>query len=159
VSASRLPALPVPGGFGFPIGFLAAVAVTFAAVAAHATAHPLWSLIALCAVTGVLACVTTLPASVATAAVAWGLHAGFVLGRHGDLVFTSTSARDALVLAAVTVVSFATAAAARTAGARGFLAHNAAAWVQWFADLASFLAGPVGAPRDSAVPTRRRGSR
>lgn len=73
-------------------------------VAAHATDHPLWSVGALAVTTAVIATVTTLPATLATAAVCWALHAGFILGRHGVLQLSPESAGAAGVLAAVAVV-------------------------------------------------------
>ena len=109
----RLPAPPVPGGFGFPLGFVATIVVTFAAVATGATTHPVWSLIVLAGTTGLLACISTLGAAVATAAVAWTLQAGFVLGRHGDLALTPAAARDATVLVAAALCAFIVATAVR----------------------------------------------
>jgi len=94
----------VSGSVGYPLGFVAAVTVTVLAVAAHATSHPLWSVAALAVPTAAIAAVTTLPAALATAGVCWALHAGFVLGRHGDLQFSSASAAAAALLVAVAVV-------------------------------------------------------
>ncbi len=37
----------------------------------------------------------------------WALHAGFVLGRHGDLAMTRPSTRDAVILGAVAVITIA----------------------------------------------------
>lgn len=98
---------PLDGDFGFPIGAAAGVVVTIIAVAAGATAHPWLGLSALAVVSAAMAAVTGLWASLATAAVCWALHAGFVLGRHGALVFDGRSGRSAVVLAAVTVLTFA----------------------------------------------------
>ncbi|HKS45693.1 MAG TPA: hypothetical protein VJT49_11385 [Amycolatopsis sp.] len=95
---SRLPAPPVPGGFGFALGFVAGIAVTAVAVAAGAAGHPVWSLAALAlAVAGVSALTTPL-AALATALLAWCLQDGFVVGRHGDLVLAGGSVSSAAVL-------------------------------------------------------------
>jgi hypothetical protein len=88
----------MPGGFGLPLGFVLGIAATVLAVAAGATNHPVLSVIVLVAVVDSLAMVTTVAATMATAALCWCLHAGFVLGRHGELVFTAQSRHDALVL-------------------------------------------------------------
>jgi len=93
VRGSRLPA-----GFGFPLGFLAATLATTAAVAGGATARPVLALVLLAAVVTAIAAISTSTAAVATAAVSWALHAGFVLGRHGDLALTPPALRDAITL-------------------------------------------------------------
>jgi hypothetical protein len=98
VRRTLLPAPPVSGWIGYPLGFVAAVAVTIVAVAAHATDHPLWSVAAL---------------AVTTAAVCWMLHAGFVLGRHGDLQFSSASTGAAALLVAVAMIAHAAGLAVR----------------------------------------------
>jgi hypothetical protein len=103
----------VNGRFGYPLGFMAAVTVTIVTVAAHATRHPLWSVAALAVVTAALATATTLPAVLATAAVCWALHAGFVLGRHGELQFSAASGGAAVLLLTVAVVAYAASRAAR----------------------------------------------
>ena len=95
----------LPGGFGFPLGFLASVVVTTGAVAAGATRHPTLAVLALAGVTIAIAAVSTSGATVGTAAVCWAMHAGFVLGRHGDLAFTARSTKDAVVLGAVAVIA------------------------------------------------------
>jgi hypothetical protein len=94
----RTPQPPVPGGFGFPFGVALAVVAAFGAVAAGAAGQPVLSLVAMVAVVDVIALASTTGATLATAAVCWSLQAGFVLGRHGDLVFTAQSGHDALVL-------------------------------------------------------------
>jgi hypothetical protein len=96
---SHWPAPPVPGGFGFPLGFTVAIAVTVVAVAAGATGHPDWSVAALAVAVAGVAAVTTLAASAGTAVLCWCLQDGFVLGRGGDLVFTAGSARAGVILA------------------------------------------------------------
>lgn len=85
----------------------------FGAVAAGATTRPELSLLVLACATGSLACVSTLNAAVATAAVAWALQAGFVHGRHGELAFTPNSFRDAIALVAVALLVFGVATAIR----------------------------------------------
>ncbi|SDM33793.1 hypothetical protein [Allokutzneria albata] len=50
------------------------------------------------AVVSFVTLVSTTSAAMATVVVCWALHAGFVLGRWGELVFTARSANDALVL-------------------------------------------------------------
>jgi hypothetical protein len=114
---TRLPTPPVTGWAGYPIGFVAATAVTIVTVATHATENPLWSVAALAATAAAVAAVTTMPAAVAVTAVCWAMHAGFVLGRHGDLALTAQSVDAATVLAALAMAANLTAAAART-GAR-----------------------------------------
>ncbi|HVV14705.1 hypothetical protein [Amycolatopsis sp.] len=90
---------PLPTGFGFPLGFAAAIAVTIGAVAAGATRQPGWSVAALVLVVAAAAVLSTPLAVLGTALVSWALHDGFVLGRGGDLVFTRDSALAAAVLA------------------------------------------------------------
>jgi hypothetical protein len=109
---------PISGGFGFPLGFLAAILATAGAVAAGATVHPDREVIALACVCAALASLSTGAASVATAVVGWALHAGFVLGRHGDLALTGPAARDAVVLGAVTLVAYVLAVVIRRERAR-----------------------------------------
>jgi hypothetical protein len=104
---------PLGGDFGFPLGAVAGVLATIIAVAAGATAHPWLGLSILAVVSAATAVITSLWASLATAAVCWALHAGFVLGRYGDLVFDSRSGQAAVVLAAVTVITFAVASIVR----------------------------------------------
>ena len=109
----RTPEPPVIGQVGYPLGFAAAVVVSVVAVAAHATGHPLWSVGALTVTAAMTAAVTTLPATLATAGVCWMLHAGFVLGRRGELELSAESAADAALLTAATVLSYGTAVAVR----------------------------------------------
>ncbi|WP_158887797.1 hypothetical protein [Amycolatopsis anabasis] len=113
------PGRPIDGGFGFPLGFVATIAATLGAVAAGATRHPALALGVLVAVVAGIAAVTTVGAALGTAAMAWGLHAGFVLGRGGELAFTPDSARAAFLLAGTALVAFALTAALR----RLLLAH------------------------------------
>ncbi|WP_157367960.1 hypothetical protein [Alloactinosynnema sp. L-07] len=89
----------IPGGFGFPLGIVAEVAATMLVVAAGATAHPGLSTVAMVVVIDVMVFVTTTRATMGVAVVCWCLHAGFVLGRHGELAFTGQSGRDALLIA------------------------------------------------------------
>ncbi|MFI5613788.1 hypothetical protein [Amycolatopsis sp. NPDC051903] len=91
---------PVTGGFGFPLGCVAAVAVAFGADVAGATTHPLYALVPLALVVLAAAATTTSAAAAGVAAVAWGIDAGFVFGREGHLVFDAASGRAALVLGA-----------------------------------------------------------
>jgi hypothetical protein len=105
VSRPRPSAPPVPGGFGFPLGFLAAILATAGAVAAGATEHPERALILLAAVTAAIGWASTFRAAIGTATVSWALHAGFVLGRHGDLAFTPQALRDSLILVTVAVLA------------------------------------------------------
>ncbi|TVT38133.1 hypothetical protein FNH05_24510 [Amycolatopsis rhizosphaerae] len=106
---------PVPGGFGFPLGFAVTMLVALAAIAAGAVERP-WVVLALLAVAlAAVAALTTPAAALGTAVFAWCLHDGFVLGRAGDLVFTPASGRAALVLAGVAIVVPVVAAAARAA--------------------------------------------
>lgn len=98
---------PVPGAFGFPLGFVAAIGATLIAVAAGATGHPVRSVVVLAVAVAGVSAVTTLRAAVASAVIGWALHDGFVLGRQGDLVFTAGAgvAAAVLVATAVTVVA------------------------------------------------------
>ena len=114
----RFPADRLPVALVFPLGCVATIAVAFDSVAAGATTRPVWSLIALAGTTGSLACVSTLGAAVATAAFAWAVHAGFVLGRHGDLALTPAATRDAIALLAAALVAFTIATAIRAVGDR-----------------------------------------
>lgn len=106
-------ASPVNGRLGYPLGFAAAIVVTIVAVAAHGTGHPEWVLAALTATVAAVATVTTFPAALATAAVAWALQAGFVLGRLGDLVFTVASLAAAVALLTAALVAYTAATAVR----------------------------------------------
>src|SRR5436309_12696493 len=90
--------VPVPSGFGFPLGFLLGVLVTMVTVALGATREPVMSVVALVAVVDLVALTSTFRATLGTALVCWALHAGFVLGRHGEIAFTGQSGQDALVL-------------------------------------------------------------
>lgn len=126
------------GWVGYPLGFVTAVTVTNVTVAAHATSHPLWSVAALAVTAAAIAALTTLPAALATAAVCWMLHAGFVLGRHGDLELSPASAATAALLAAVTVVAYGAGVAARA----GLRRHPRA----------GSRAAPIPAPRDPMTP-------
>lgn len=118
VRRPRLPAPLVPGGFGFPLGFLAAILATTVTVAAGATTHPWVALIALAGVIAAIAGISTAGATVCTAMVGWTLYSGFVLGRHGDLAFTPRAMADAVILGAVAPLAALVAAVVRTAQAR-----------------------------------------
>jgi hypothetical protein len=104
---SGRPAPLVPGRFGFPLGFALGVVATVLAVAIGATAQPILSLIVMVAVVDTMAMVTTVRATLGTMVVCWCLHAGFVLGRQGELAFTPQSGHDALVLLLVTLSALA----------------------------------------------------
>ena len=88
----------IPEGFGFPVGGALAVVATCVAVAVGATRQPVLSVLAQVVVIDVIALFSTVPAVVLTAVVCWFLHSGFLLGRHGELVFTEQSVHDAYVL-------------------------------------------------------------
>jgi uncharacterized membrane protein len=109
---------PLHGWLGYPVGFVAAIVVMTAAVAAHGTDHPLWTLTVLAGTEAVIAALATLRAGVASAAFCWAVYAGFVVGRGGELALTGASLRAAVVLVAVTVAAFAAATAARLVHAR-----------------------------------------
>jgi hypothetical protein len=104
----------IPGSAGYPLGTAAAVVVTILTVTTHATDHPLWSVLALAVAAATIGTVTTLPAALATAAVCWALHAGFVLGRRGDLNLSDESAAAGALLSAVTVFGYLAGVAVRT---------------------------------------------
>jgi len=70
-------------------------------------------MIALTAVTALTAILSTVCAALARAVVAWLPHSGFVLGRHGDLVFSPTAVCDGLVLIAAALTTGAAALAVR----------------------------------------------
>lgn len=109
----RTSRLPVPGGFGLPLGFTAGIFVTTVAVAAGATSRPGWSVAALAVTVAGVSAVTTPAAALGTAAVCWCVHDGFVLGRRGDLVFTAASAEAAALLIATALAVVALAALVR----------------------------------------------
>ncbi|HEX6339917.1 hypothetical protein [Umezawaea sp.] len=88
----------MPGGFGFPLGAVLGVTATALAVTVGATGQPILSVLALVAVVDLIALLSSVGATLATAVVCWCLHAGFVLGRHGELAFTPQSRGDAAVL-------------------------------------------------------------
>ncbi|WP_326564951.1 hypothetical protein VSH64_24190 [Amycolatopsis rhabdoformis] len=94
----------ITGGFGFPFGCAAVVAVAIGADVAGATAHPLYALVPLALVVIAAAATTAPVAAAGIAAVAWALESGFVLGRAGALVFDPASGRAALVLVAALVL-------------------------------------------------------
>lgn len=104
---------PLSGWTGYPLGFVAAIAVTLVAVAAHGSGHPQWSLGALAATAAAVAALTTMRATLATAALCWALDAGFVLGRHGSLTLTAGSARAAAVVAVAALAGYAVASIVR----------------------------------------------
>ncbi|HEX8865815.1 MAG TPA: hypothetical protein VF821_09190 [Lentzea sp.] len=87
-----------PAGFGFFLGAALAVVATFLVVLAGARSQPVVSVVALVAVVDLVAVISTASATLATAAVCWCLHSGFVLGRLGQLVFTAQARHDALVI-------------------------------------------------------------
>ncbi len=105
---------PIRGWAGYPLGFVAAIAVTIVAVAAGGTAHPQWTLIALVATAAAIGAVTTLRAAVATGALCWALHAGFVIDRFGELTLTTDTTRAAAVLAAAVLLASGIAHTVRT---------------------------------------------
>ena len=108
---------PVPAGFGFFLGAVLAVAATFLLVAAGARSQPVVSVVALVAVVDLVALVSTAAAALATAAVCWCLHSGFVLGTLGELTFTTSSGHDALVLAGCALGGILLASTVRAASA------------------------------------------
>lgn len=87
------------GGFGFPLGFVAAIVVVLGSAAVGAFAHPVAVLVALACATAAVSATTTLPAALGTAFVSWGVYTGFVIGRLGQLQLTGQSALAAGVLA------------------------------------------------------------
>jgi hypothetical protein len=87
-------------GFGYPLGFVGAVAATAVSVAAGAAGHHLYAVVALTLVIAWVSATTSVRAALGTAVVAWGLLAGFVIGRTGLVVFDGESARDAVVFTA-----------------------------------------------------------
>ena len=103
----------MPFGIAFPLGAVLASATTFLVVASGAASQPVLSVLALVAVVGFIAATSTVGASLATAAVAWCLHAGFVLGRSGELEFSARSGHDALVLGVFGLIAAVLAAVAR----------------------------------------------
>lgn len=110
---TRIVRPPLTGWAGYPAGFAAAVGVTMVAVAAHGAGHPQWTLGALALAAAAVAAITTLPAALATAVLCWALHAGFILGRYGDLALTAASARAGAVLVGVALLARVVAGAVR----------------------------------------------
>jgi uncharacterized membrane protein len=106
---------PVRGWAGYPLGFVAAVAVSIVAVATGGTGHPLWTLTALTGTAAAVATVTTLRAALASGALCWALYAGFVVGRYGVLALTASTTHAAVILAAAVVLAFGIAHAVRVA--------------------------------------------
>jgi hypothetical protein len=104
-------------GFGYPLGFVAAVAATVVSVAAGAAGHHGYAVVALTLVVAGVAATTSLRAALGTAVVAWGLQAGFVIGRTGGIVFDAESARDAVVFTAAGLLVGGAAAALHAARA------------------------------------------
>jgi hypothetical protein len=154
VHGPRLSTPPLPGGFGFPLGFVTTIIVTFAAVAAGATTRPVWSLAALVGTTGSVACVSTLGAAVATATVAWALQAGFVLGRHGDLALTQVATRDAIAFLTAALFAFIVATAIRAIRdrVRPAMAHSSG--VSGTRDVASSLNRRARPAEDAEPPDK-----
>ena len=111
----RIPPPALPGAFAFPAGVAASVTATALLVASGATGQPVLSLIAMVAVVDTIAMTSTVRATLATGAVCWALHAGFVLGNHGQLAFTARSGTDALVLVLCALTALAFAATLRSA--------------------------------------------
>lgn len=103
----------MPLGIGFPLGAVLASAMTFLVVATGAASQPVLSVLALIAVVGFIAVTSTVGATLATTAVAWCLHAGFVLGRFGELELSARSWHDALVLGVFGLIAAVLAALAR----------------------------------------------
>lgn len=104
---------PITGNFGFPIGVALAVVVTFVTVAAGATHHPDWAVIALAATIAVVSVITTPSATIGTAAVSWFLVAGFVIGREGQISVSPAAEHALLVLALTGLASCAVMSAVR----------------------------------------------
>jgi hypothetical protein len=113
----------VPGGFGFSLGFVAGIGVTLIAVAAGAAGHPLGAVVALMVAVAAVSAATTFFAAAGTALVCWCLADGFVIGRHGDLVFTSASLFSAVVLGSAALAAWAAAVLIRTARERTAVAE------------------------------------
>jgi hypothetical protein len=103
----------IGGGFGFPLGFAGAATTTVVTIGAGAAEHHVYSLAALAVVLAAVSAVTSTPAAFGSAAVAWALHDGFVIGRQGQLVFTAEAARAAAVLGTIALTAVALGAAVR----------------------------------------------
>ncbi|MFI9381516.1 hypothetical protein [Kutzneria sp. NPDC052558] len=101
------------GGFGFPLGFLAAITVALGSAAVGAFAHPVAVLVALTVVTFAVSLATTLPAALGTAFVSWGTYTGFVLDSLGELQLNGRSALAAVVLVLAALVAVAAVALRR----------------------------------------------
>ncbi|RZS31159.1 hypothetical protein EV193_11538 [Herbihabitans rhizosphaerae] len=102
----------VTGWFGFPLGFASAIVATILAVAIGATGHPIASVLLHIVV---IAVTSTAPAALATAVTCWAMHAGFVLGRHGELATSGQAGHDAFVLLLNTLIVATLVSVARTA--------------------------------------------
>lgn len=111
----RIDPRPVSGEFGFPLGGALAVVVTFVAVAAGATHHVGWAVVALAGTIAIMAAITTAVATFGTAVVSWFLVAGFVIGRAGQVSVTPAAGRAALVLLLTAVGACGVAGAVRWA--------------------------------------------
>jgi len=104
---TRRPALPLSGGFGFPLGALVGVLVTTAVDVNGGTHHLVWSVIAYAAAIVVLSALTTPAATLGTAVLCWFLLAGFVVGRQGDVRITAGTGEDLVVLILTALVAVA----------------------------------------------------
>jgi hypothetical protein len=93
------------GGFGFPLGFVAATVVVLGSAAVGAFAHPVAVLVALAVATAAVSATTTLPAALGTALISWGLYTGFVVGHFGDLSVNVRTVVAAGVLALAALVA------------------------------------------------------
>jgi hypothetical protein len=104
---------PVSGRLGYPLGFAVAIAVMEVTVVARGTEHT-WVALGVLAVTvAAVAAVTTLRAALAGAVFTWGLFAGFLVGRHGELAFTWSSAVGAVVLPVAVLAGYGLSAVVR----------------------------------------------
>ncbi|MGW7536254.1 hypothetical protein [Amycolatopsis sp. NPDC054798] len=128
------------GGFGFPLGCVAAVTAAIAAYLAGAAAHPGYAVVAVALAVGAVAVITTPLAAAGVAAVGWAVLSGFVYGRSGDLVFDATTGWVAVILAGTAVSGLIAGAGWRAAQRVRPVAADAV----------------VPAPRRSAEPSHRR---
>lgn len=109
---------PLPGGFGFPLGFATGLLLVAGFIATGATDRHNWPLIALALVVAAVSATTTITASLATAVVHWALYASFVVGHQGDLVISPRTAEVAAILTLIAISTATLANRVRTAQSR-----------------------------------------
>ncbi|MBA8930922.1 thiol:disulfide interchange protein [Kutzneria viridogrisea] len=102
-------------GMGAALGFGAGVAGTTIAAVLGAADHPEFGLVLLAVPVALVAACTNVPGAVLAAVQCWGLWAGFLLGRRGEIPMTAESGRALVVLVAVALLAGVAVSASRAA--------------------------------------------